>query len=133
MRSTIQSPVDDHELPAGIVAEAQPSAESTVVAAPGVVFLLTGGASELEALHTVKWTRNGAFFPEACWRLPSSVTPMGVAFSLVTRPMALADGTVTPSPGVDETTRGAVLSIRIPVTTSEDVLPRLSETVARRS
>ena len=65
--------------------------------------------------------------------LPSSVTPMGVAGSLVTRPMALADGTVVPSPGVEETTRGAVLSMRIAVTTSADVLPRLSETVARRS
>src|ERR1700693_1515942 len=73
MRSTIQSPVDDDQLPAGIVAEAQPSAESMVVAAPGVVFLSTGGATELEALHTVKWTRNGAFFPEASWSSPASV------------------------------------------------------------
>src|SRR3954471_25055219 len=64
---------------------------------------------------------------------PSSVTPTGVAFSLATRLIALAEATVVPSPGVEETTRGAVLSTLIAATTSEEVLPRLSETVARRS
>ena len=34
---------------------------------------------------------------------PSSVTPTGVAGSLATRPIALADVTVEPSAGVDET------------------------------
>ena len=65
--------------------------------------------------------------------LPSSVTPTGVAGSLATRPIALAEATVAPSAGVDETRRGAVLSTRIPVTMSVDELPSPSETVARKS
>jgi hypothetical protein len=64
---------------------------------------------------------------------PSSVTLSGVAGSLVTSPIAFAELTVEPSAGVEETTRGAVLSTRIEVTVSNEVLPRLSETVARMS
>ncbi len=110
----------------------------------------------------MKWTRNGVFLPaESCssparvWgpverapvpyvmvvplmtgatvALPSSVTPIGVAASLVTSEIELAEVTVEPSVGVDEMTRGAVLSIRMPVTTSTEELPSESETVARRS
>ena len=79
MRSTIQSPVDEDQLPAGIVAEAQPSAASTVVAAPVVVFLSTAGASEFAAVHTVKWMRNGAFLPEESWSSPASVCAPGAS------------------------------------------------------
>jgi hypothetical protein len=65
--------------------------------------------------------------------LPSSVTPTGVAGSLATRPIALAEDTVDPSAGDDETRCGAVLSTRIPVTTSVDEFPSPSDTVARKS
>src|SRR5438477_870853 len=64
---------------------------------------------------------------------PSSVTPPGVAGWLPTSEIALADPTVEPSAGEEETRRGAVLSMRTPVTMSFDELPRLSQTVARRS
>ena len=77
MRNTIQSPVEEDQLPAGIVAEAKPSADSTVVAPPAVVFLSTAGATELEVVHTVKWTRNGAFLPEESWSSPASVCGPG--------------------------------------------------------
>src|ERR687887_813774 len=65
--------------------------------------------------------------------LPSSVTPTGVACSLVTSEIELAEPTVEPSAGDEDTTRGAVLSTRIPATTSTDELPKESDTVARRS
>ena len=64
---------------------------------------------------------------------PSSVTPTGVAGSLVTSEMLFAEPTVEPSAGEDEVTRGAVLSTRMPVTTSLEELPRSSVTVARTS
>src|SRR6266508_5667940 len=64
---------------------------------------------------------------------PSSVTPTGVAASLATSEIELAEVTVEPSPGVEEITCGAVLSIRIPATTSYEELPSPSETVTRRS
>src|SRR6267142_7261262 len=73
IRRMSQSPVDEDQLPAGIVADAQPSAESTVVAEPALVFLSTKGATELDAVQTVKWTRNGAFLPEESWSSPASV------------------------------------------------------------
>ena len=76
-RSTIQSPLAEDQLAVGIVAEAQPSADSTVVAAPVVVFLSTAGATELDAVQMVKWTRNGAFFPEESWSSPASVCGPG--------------------------------------------------------
>ncbi|OLE01871.1 MAG: hypothetical protein AUG91_00100 [Actinobacteria bacterium 13_1_20CM_4_69_9] len=65
--------------------------------------------------------------------LPSSVTATGVAGSFVTREIAPAEPTDEPSAGLDDTTCGAVLSIRTPETTFHEVLPRLSVTVARRS
>ena len=64
---------------------------------------------------------------------PSSVTLTGVTDSLVTSVIELADGTVEPSAGEEETIRGGVLSMRMPLTTSLDELPKLSHTVARRS
>ena len=64
---------------------------------------------------------------------PSRVTPTGVAASLATMPIAVAEPTDEPSAGLEETTRGAVLSTRTPVTTSSDELPRVSVTIARRS
>ena len=77
IRRMSQSPVDEDQLPAGIVAEAQPSADSTVVGEPAAVFLSTGGATELDAVHTVKWMRNGAFLPEESWSSPASVCSPG--------------------------------------------------------
>jgi hypothetical protein len=77
MRKIIQSPVDEDHVPAGIVAEAKPSADSTVVAPPAVVFLSTAGATELDAVHTVKWTRNGARFPEESCSSPARVCGPG--------------------------------------------------------
>src|SRR5207237_9344097 len=77
IRMTSQSPVDDDQLPAGIVAEAEPSADSTVVAELAVVFLSTGGATELDAVHTVKWIRNGALLPDESWSSPASVCAPG--------------------------------------------------------
>ena len=79
MRRTIQSPVDEDQLPAGIVAEDQPSAASTVVDAPVVVFLSTAGAIELPAVHTVKWMRNGAFLPDESCSSPASVCAPGAS------------------------------------------------------
>jgi hypothetical protein len=64
---------------------------------------------------------------------PSSVTPRGVAGSLATSEIAFAEPTADPSAGFEETTWGAVLSTRTPVTTSCEELPRVSVTVARRS
>jgi hypothetical protein len=54
MRSTIQSDAEDQEL-AGIVTAAKPSADATVVEAPEVVFLSTGGGTaDGDGDHTVK-------------------------------------------------------------------------------
>ena len=64
IRRISQSPVWDDQSPAGIVAEANPSADSTVVAEPDAVFLSTRGTTELDAVHTVKWIRKGALLPE---------------------------------------------------------------------
>ena len=162
IRSTIQSLLPVDQAPGGIVTAAKPSADSTVVDVAGVVLFSTGGASEPDDDQTVKWTRNGAFLPEESCSSPASVcgpgesapvpnvivlplmtgvtaaapsrvAPLTVAASLVTSEIELADETVAPSAGVDDTTRGAVLSICTPVTTSSDVLPRLSVTVARKS
>src|SRR5215211_4735966 len=59
-RMTIQSaPALDQAL-AGIVAAANPFAESTVVEDEALVFFSTYGAMEPEAVQTVKCTRNGA-------------------------------------------------------------------------
>ena len=64
---------------------------------------------------------------------PSSLTFVGVAASLATSSIELAEATVDPSDGVDERRTGAVLSIRTFVRVSWDVLPSESETTARRS
>ena len=64
---------------------------------------------------------------------PSRVTPTSVTGSVVTKPIEVADVTVAPSARRLETMRGAVLSMRMPVTTSLDVLLSVSVTVARRS
>ena len=63
-----------------------------------------------------------------------SVTPVTAArLSLATSEIELAEATVAPSLGVDETTLGAVLSIRIPARTLARVFPKASEATARRS
>src|SRR4051812_27141211 len=71
MRSTSQSLADDQSS-AGIVAEAKPSAEFTVVEDEEVVFFSTYGTGVPE-LYTVKWMRNGARFPAASCNSPASV------------------------------------------------------------
>jgi hypothetical protein len=123
----------------------------------------TGGVLPPEpGCQTVKWTRNAADFPDgslsvpartcrpvpiapvlktmcvpvttgATVAAPSSVTFAVVAGSLATSSIELADATVEPSAGVDETSVGAVLSMRMLVRTSWDVFPTESETTARRS
>ena len=64
---------------------------------------------------------------------PSSFAFAGVAFSLATSSMEEAAPTVDPSPGVEDTSRGGVLSMRMLVLTSCEVFPSESETAARRS
>src|SRR6266540_1336431 len=71
MRRTIQSFPEVDQAPAGIVAEANPSAEPTVVGDDEVVFFSTYGAEPDE--YTVKWTRNGVFLPLGSWSAPASV------------------------------------------------------------
>src|SRR6266571_4987911 len=74
MRSTIQSAPDVDHAPAGIVAAAKPSAASTVVEDEALVFFSTYGGMELDdGGQTVKWTRNGAFFPAESCSSPASV------------------------------------------------------------
>src|SRR2546428_9866487 len=70
----------------------------------------------------------GATVPE-----PSSVTFVGVVGSLATSSIELVEATVEPSAGVEERRIGAVLSIRMLVRVSWDVLPSESDTTARRS
>ena len=63
-RRTIQSVLEVDQAPAGIVAAVSPLADSTVVEDEALVFFSTYGASELEAVQTVKCTRKADFFPE---------------------------------------------------------------------
>jgi hypothetical protein len=64
MRRVIQSAPAVDQAPAGIVAEAKPSDDVTVVPAEVVVFASTGGAGEPEVDdQTVKWTWKAPFLP----------------------------------------------------------------------
>ena len=161
IRTTIQSLVDVGHAPAGMVTEANPSADVIVVADVALVFpSVAGGIPEPD--HTVKAMRNGPDLPlesvnvpartcrpslrapvlyvmcvplttGATVETPSRITPDGVAASLVTSSTELTALAVAASAGVDETTRGAVLSTRTLVRTLADVLPNESVTTARKS
>ena len=108
-----------------------------------LVFLSTGGASEPDGDQTVKWTRNGAFLPGGILQLAGERVRAGRKragaevdvraahdrrdrCATVERDAERRRGlaghecrsrsrtlTVEPSAGVEETTRGAVLSTRI--------------------
>ena len=53
-------------------------ADSTVVAAPELVFRMTGGAGVVPTVdQMVKWTRNGAFLPDESCSSPASVCAPG--------------------------------------------------------